>query len=220
MRSKAKKLSVLAMAVALVGAMVAGALPTQAFAYSPQPAQAKPTSSSANANSAAHAEYERIIGSLAKNSDGKYRDKVSYYFADVYGDSTDEALIAAKTKAGSGWQLFIYTYEGGAARSILDTGFYGDDGYSFYKSTKSFYASYSARGGMRNDFYAYKGKAYHLVARAMKSDASKGGDDAAWSYSDGKNSISRSSFDKLTQDLKKGEAVRVPSSAEWESVSV
>ena len=103
---------------------------------------------------------------------------------------------------------------------LAENAYGGDDGYSFYKSTKSFYASYSARGGMRNDFYAYKGKAYHLVARAMKSDASKGGDDAAWSYSDGKNSISRSSFDKLTQDLKKGEAVRVPSSAEWESVSV
>lgn len=219
MHSKVRKFSVLTMAAVFVVAMIASALPTQAFADVPRPTQAKSASSSAKANSAAHAEYERIVSSLAKNSDGKYRDTVCYYYADVYGDNTDEALIAAKSKEGSGWQLFIYTYEGGTARSILDTGFYGDDGYSFYKSTKSFYASYSGHGGMHNDFYAYKGKSYHLIARAMKSDTSKGGDDA-WSYSDGKNTISRSSFDDLTQGLKKGDAVRVPSSAEWESVPV
>lgn len=219
MHSKVQKLSVLVIAVTFVSAMIASALPTQAFADSPRPMQAKSASSSTKANSGAHAEYEKIISSLAKDSDGKYRDTVRYYYADVYGDTVDEALIAVKSKEGSGWQLFIYTYEGGAARSILDMGFYGDDGYSFYKSTKSFYASYSGHGGMHNDFYAYKGKAYHLVARAMKPDSSKGGDDA-WSYSDGKNTISSSSFDDLTQGLKKGDAVRVPSSAQWESVPV
>ena len=221
MHSKVRKLLVLAVAVAFVGAMGAGALPTQAFADVPRPTQAKSDSSSAKANSAAHAEYERIVGSLAKNQDGKYRDRVCYYYADVYGDATDEALIAIKSKGGSGWQLFIYTYEGGAARSLLDTGFYGDDGYNFYKSTSSFYAAYSARGGMHNDFYTYKGNAYRLVARASRSGSSKGGnDDTAWSFSDGKNSISRSSFDELTQGLTKGDVVLVPSSSKWESVPV
>lgn len=221
MRSKVQRLFVFAMVVAFMGAMVSIALPAQALADSPRLTQAKSSSSSTKANSAAHAAYKRIIDSLAMNSDDKYRDEACYYYADVYGDSTDEALIAIKYKGGSGWQLFIYTYEGGKARCILDTGFYGDDGYCFYKSTKSFSADYSGHGGMRTDYYTYKGNSYRLVARSSRTSTSKGGNgDTAWNYSDGKNEISRSSFDEITQGLTKGKTVRVPSSSEWASVPV
>lgn len=221
MHSKVQKLFVFAAAVAFVGALFANAVSAQAFSDSSRPVQAKLGSSSTKGNSAAHAEYKKIIDSLAKNLENKYRDRACYYYADVYGDSTDEALIAIKSERGSGWQLFIYTYEEGEARSILSTGFYGDDGYCFYKSTKSFSASYSGHGGMHDDFYTYQGNSYRLVARASRSGASKGGDDnTAWSYSDGKNDIPRSSFDEITQGLTKGEIVRVPSSSEWEYVPV
>jgi len=158
--------------------------------------------------------YVKKAKSLAKQVKSR---TANYKFVDVYGNSTPEMLCVTKSDYGSGSNLYIYTYANNKVKLLLKDGLYGDDGYKFYKKTKSFILHRSGHGGDAYIYYQMKGSTYTATMFKARCMSPYTGSYSSWSYYDSlaKKSISKATFTKKAKKLQVDTCKKVSGSYDW-----
>jgi hypothetical protein len=209
-KSHIKKLIVLAtilIAIVVGVPSIPGALnPNNAF----QPREAYAQGMPSNVKTA----YVKKAKSLAK----QVKSKLAHYkFVDVYGSSVPEMLCVTKSDYGSGSNLYIYTYTNNKVKLLLEDGLYGDDGYKFYKKTKSFILHRSGHGGDAYIYYQMKGSKYTAAMTKGRYMSPTTSLYSSWSYYDSvaKKNISKTTFTKKAKKMQVGNCKKVSGSYKW-----
>ena len=145
----------------------------------------------------------------------------TYVYADVYGGSEAELLLACESPRNGRHGFVIYTFEGGTKKLYSESRGLADASYDFYKETSSFISYGHGHGSEWYFAHTMSGGTYIQSASMTRNPAIKGGgaSDGPWKYSlEATGECDKAIYDTVVGPLTKGRPVHIERDDRWAAV--